>query len=148
MALVVACSSDGAKPVSQSRASNRAPSSAAENAEPTLGTKPFETPFTGFGEVRPTQIFNGGDSTGRFEAVTWQSWGGAQAIGSGTGCWVPPGGAVADCQLSPISLVAYDLTQCGGHLAYRRLATFFPTKGEHFDPATNGETQYDLCAFT
>jgi hypothetical protein len=77
--------------------------------------------------------------------VTWRTWGGSKAIGSGTGWYVAPGAIVAAGHSAPVALVAYDLTSCGGHPAYRRLATYFPTEGEKFDPATNGETQYDLC---
>ena len=39
---------------------------------------------TGFGRARPRKIFNGGDPTGLVTKVSWQSWGGAQDICSGT----------------------------------------------------------------
>jgi hypothetical protein len=61
------------------------------------------------------------------------------------GWWVPPSGPVANGQHEPIGLVAYDLSEFNGHRIYRRLAMFFPTKGENLDPASNGEVQYDLC---
>jgi len=99
----------------------------------------------GFGTVRPTYVFNGGDPTGKFSDITWQSWGGDKATGTGTGYWEPPGQPVAASVKAPINLVAYDRQTCGGRLVYRRLAVYFPTHGESYDPASNGENQYDLC---
>ena len=37
---------------------------------------------SGFGQVRPALIDNGGDPTGRFTNIVWASWGGPRAIGS------------------------------------------------------------------
>jgi len=93
------------------------------------------------------RIYNGGDPTGDFRNVTWQSWGYDQALGSGTGYWEPPDQPPTASVESPINLVAYDLGVCNGQRVYRHLAVYFPTHGEHFDPATNGETQYNLCTF-
>lgn len=95
--------------------------------------------------MRPIEVFYGGDPTGRFTELTWQSWGGSEARGSGTGWWVGQGDAVANGEYAPVRLVAFDLTTCDGQPVYRRLAIYFPTKGEEFDRDRNGETQYDLC---
>ena len=35
----------------------------------------------GFGQIRPSKIFNGGDPTGLVSHITWTSWGGARASG-------------------------------------------------------------------
>jgi hypothetical protein len=113
---------------------------------PTLGGH-WAPDTEGFGEVKPANVSNGGDPTGVFSDIVWDSWGGAQATGHGTGWWYDPdrGEDVAGGHSEPIGLVAYDLQQCGGGLMYRHLAVFFPEHGESFDPATNGETDYDLC---
>src|SRR5579864_5025064 len=44
----------------------------------------------GFGQVRPAEIFNGGDPTGLVTQVDWRSWGGAQAIATGISDYVGP----------------------------------------------------------
>ena len=58
---------------------------------PTLGrqTELF-TGGVGFGEVKPRGIFNGGDPTATVTDITWKSWGGPQAIGTGTGYYAGP----------------------------------------------------------
>lgn len=131
----------------ESQAECGASSTSPIGVEPTLGRRSPWNGADGFGEVRPSRIFNGGDPTGLFEDVTWKSWGSPDAIGSGTGWWVGDAESVAAGEYAPIGLVAYDLTECDGELVYRRLTVYFPTKGESFDPATNGEAQYDLCTY-
>jgi hypothetical protein len=52
---------------------------------PTLGrTGPFPAGI-GFGRAKPTEISLGGDPTGILSRITWHSWGGSRATGSGTG---------------------------------------------------------------
>src|SRR4051812_21474051 len=117
---------------------------ASSSRQPQLGL-PLVPNSVGFGKVRPSRVFNGGDPTGDFTGITWQTWGGQQAHGTGTGYWEPPGEPVAASIEAPINLVAYDLGDCRGRPAYRHLAVYFPTHGQHFDPVSNAETQYDLC---
>ena len=62
----------------------------AKKVEPTLGTK-FDTYVQGYGQVRPNTINNAGDGTGVVTGITWDSWGGDQAVGHGTGVWVLAG---------------------------------------------------------
>ena len=49
----------------------------------------------GFGQARPATVYNGGDPTGRVTAVTWNSWGGPTAVGTGMSDWVGPTQSVA-----------------------------------------------------
>ncbi len=99
----------------------------------------------GFGDVRPSLIDNGGDPTGLVTDVRWSSWGDAQAHGTGITTYVAPDETVAEGEPEPVTIIAFDLTICDGHRAYRHLAYFFPRHGESFNPDTNGETQYDIC---
>lgn len=99
----------------------------------------------GFGSAKPSRVFNGGDPTGLFWDITWDSWGAPIAYGHGTANYEPPSASVADSYAQPADLAAYDLTTCGGKPTYRDLAVWFPTHGEHFNPKTNGEAFYDLC---
>jgi len=45
----------------------------------------------GYGQVRPTRIFNGGDPTGLLYGIHWTSWGGSEAIGTGEGLYFTSG---------------------------------------------------------
>src|SRR5262249_55508353 len=49
----------------------------------------------GFGQVRPPEIFNGGDPTGLVTHVAWKSWGGGRAVATGTSDYVGPNQSVA-----------------------------------------------------
>jgi hypothetical protein len=117
---------------------------ATAKVNPTLG-RPWAPDTEGFGDVRPSRVFNGGDESGLFTDIVWDTWGGQQAIGNGTGWYVALSEDTAGGHYEPIRLVAYDLQVCGGRLMYRHLAAFFPQLGEKFDPSTNGEVDYDLC---
>jgi hypothetical protein len=99
----------------------------------------------GFGSVRPSVAFNGGDPTGLFEDLVWDNWGDPTADGHGTAIHEDGNVDVADSPREPASFRAYDLGTCQGHLVYLHLAVWFPQHGETFDPATNGETSYRLC---
>ena len=68
----------------------------------------------GYGQVRPPEVNNGGDPTGVVSHITWKSWGGAQATGSGTSDYVAPGQPVASGTAEPVTIVAFDLGSCGG----------------------------------
>jgi hypothetical protein len=66
-------------------------------AVPVLGQPAgdFGVDSRGFGEVRPATVFNGGDPTGLVTGITWSSWGGSTATGTGTSDYVGPGQYVA-----------------------------------------------------
>ena len=49
----------------------------------------------GFGQVKPSEIFNGGDPTGLVTHVTWSGWGGPQAKATGVSDYVGPNQSVA-----------------------------------------------------
>lgn len=86
----------------------------------------------GYGQVRPTLIYDGGDPTGRLININWASWGTARATGAGLG-WTP-GATVASGHWEPMHVVAFDLGPCRGHLAYRAIEWYSPRAGEHFNP--------------
>jgi hypothetical protein len=101
---------------------------------PRLG-RPWGPYQTGYGKVRPSGIFNGGDPTGEVEHVRWTGWGSSQAIGEGDAEYVWPGTCVA-CNgfTSGARVVAFHLGTCRGHLSYNAIEWYFPKYGQTFDP--------------
>jgi hypothetical protein len=96
---------------------------------PTLGL-PWAQNGEGYGQVKPSTLFSGGDPTSLVERIHWHGWGQQQATGDGTGDFVWPGESVARGSIAnPAKLVAWDLGSCGGQLAYRRLTWYFPRYG-------------------
>jgi hypothetical protein len=117
---------------------NRVPVS----ASPLLGVvwSPYQS---GIGTVRPSGIGYGGDPTGYVRHVTWESWGGTQAIGHGIGWYVGPNTpSVADGRSEPATIVAWDLGNCLGHRAYLQLSWFFTTEGQKVSHTGS----YDICS--
>jgi hypothetical protein len=100
---------------------------------PVLGHKqgPYQD---GYGDPRPTTIFNGGDPTGLVKSIHWFSWGGSMATGDGTALYAP--GIVADGSMEPAKVVAFNLGMCHGKLAYRAVEWYLPQHGGHFDRHT------------
>lgn len=98
----------------------------------------------GYGSARPATIDNGGDSTGIVTGVRWQSWGGAQATGTGTAYYDPPGKPFADAVAQTATVVAFDLGTCDGVLMYQAVEWYFPQSGGSFDPGT----YLDDCSWT
>ena len=90
---------------------------------------------TGFGEVKPSRIFNGGDPTGLVTHVVWSSWGGAQAKATGTSEYVGPNQSVAQGSEQPATVVAFNLGACDGKLMYQAVEWYFPQHGQTFNPA-------------
>jgi hypothetical protein len=109
------------------------PPATAPTGEPTLGVA-YLPSTRGFGEVKPANVFLGGDPTGLFSNLTWQSWDGSQAMGTGTGLLVPEGKMVVDAVSAPVVIVAFNLGQCDGHPAYQAVEWYFPDQGGKFDP--------------
>ncbi|HEY5431654.1 MAG TPA: hypothetical protein VIK04_21260 [Solirubrobacteraceae bacterium] len=100
---------------------------------PTLGISRAPSQ-EGYGQVEPRTIFNGGDPTGLVTHVHWTHWGQPRAMGSGIGDWVWPGLSVAGGS-TPVraTVVAFDLGSCAGRPAYRKIAWYFPSRGQTFD---------------
>ncbi|HTB51054.1 MAG TPA: hypothetical protein VK701_08785 [Solirubrobacteraceae bacterium] len=97
----------------------------------------------GYGKVRPTRIFNGGDPTGSVEHVHWSGWGGSQAIGEGEAEYVWPGTSVAsNAPTSGARVVAFHLGTCRGHASYNAIEWYFPKYGQTFNP----NSYIDICA--
>jgi hypothetical protein len=99
---------------------------------------------TGFGQVKPAKIFNGGDPTGLVTQLAWKSWGGSQAVGTGMSDYVGQGQTVASGTQKQVTVVAFNLGRCHGTLMYRAVEWYFPGAGQAFDP-----THYeDICSGT
>src|SRR5689334_19397226 len=99
---------------------------------PTLGTA--HRASRGFGTVRPTIIDNGGDPTGLLLDVTWFSWGGPTAMGTGTGFYQPPNATVSQAFKVRAEVEAFDLGTCNGKPAYLHVQWWYPSKGQTFHP--------------
>jgi hypothetical protein len=95
----------------------------------------------GFGQVKPSRIFNGGDPTGLVTGVVWSAWGGAQAMATGTSDYVGPNQAVLSGTEETATVVAFDLGTCDGKLMYQAVEWYFPQHGQSFNP----DTYEDIC---
>ena len=87
----------------------------------------------GFGQVKPSRVFNGGDPTGLVTHVVWRSWGGAQAVATGISDYVGPGQTVAGGTQEPVTVVAFKLGTCDGRLMYQAVEWYFPQHKQAFD---------------
>ena len=95
----------------------------------------------GFGQVKPTEVYNGGDPTGQVTNIVWHSWGGAQAMGAGTAEYVGPSQTVAEGTEESATIVAFNLGTCSGKFMYQAVEWYFPQHGGSFD-----STHYeDIC---
>jgi hypothetical protein len=120
-------------PTASARPAASTPPPAAPAGPPTLGQAAGVLAHgRGFGQVRPPEIFNGGDPTGLVTKITWQSWGGATATGTGTSTYVGPGQSVAAGTQQRATVVAFQLGTCQGKLMYRAVEWFFPQHGQSF----------------
>lgn len=122
-------------------ASNVAPS-----AVPTLGrlAGDFAQAGKGFGQVEPSEIFNGGDPTGLLTHVVWKSWGAPEAVGTGISDYVGPNQNISTGTEQPATVVAFNLGICGGKLMYQAVEWYFPQHGQAFNP-----THYEnICTGT
>jgi len=88
----------------------------------------------GYGSVRPSTIDNGGDPTGVVTNVSWKSWGGAQAVGSGMAYYDPPNTPVSQSVKEQATVVAFDLGTCDGKYMYQAIEWYFPESGGSFNP--------------
>jgi len=98
----------------------------------------------GFGQVKPSKIFNGGDPTGLVAHVVWTSWGGARAIATGISDYVGPSQTVAGGRQEPVTVVAFNLGICDSRLMYRAVEWYFPQHKQAFDAGR----YEDICTGT
>jgi len=111
-------------------------SSAAAAVVPTLGRPAgLFANGKGFGQVRPAEVFNGGDPTGLVTHIVWSSWGGTQATAAGTAEYVGPNQSVAQGTEQTATVVAFNLGTCDGKLMYQAVEWYFPQHGQAFNPA-------------
>jgi hypothetical protein len=162
LAAVTGCSSGGSKPVASSSTVATIPATPAATipaapttpvattpatppsppptpppaAAPTLGQPAgdFAHGSSGFGQVKPAKIFNGGDPTGLVTNVDWSSWGGAQATATGSSEYVGPNQSVAQGTEETATVVAFNLGTCDGKLMYQAVEWYFPQHGQAFNP--------------
>jgi hypothetical protein len=88
----------------------------------------------GFGQVKPSEVFNGGDPTGLVTKIVWHSWGAPQSVGAGISTYVGSNQSVAQGTQQSATIVAFDLGTCNGKLMYRAVEWYFPQHGQIFDP--------------
>jgi hypothetical protein len=98
----------------------------------------------GFGQVKPAEISLGGDPTGMLSGITWQSWGGDTATGTGTSTYVGPNQSAAQGVQERATVVASDLGRCGGGAAYQQVKWYFPEQGETL--STGANTTINACS--
>ncbi len=112
---------------------------------PTLGL-PGPTNSKGFGGVRPSVVYLGGDPTGLVQRIHWRRWGRPRAIGHGIGWWFPPDKHTDEGHHARARLVAWDLGTCGGHRAYRKFEWYYPeyNRGGHKPPGTYFSARYAM----
>ena len=131
--------------VSPGTATVPASASASPSGVPTLGQLAGVFAHgTGFGQVKPSEIFNGGDPTGLVTDVVWASWGGTQATATGTAEYVGPNQSVAQGTEETATVVAFNLGSCDGKVMYQAVEWYFPQHGQAFNP-----NQYEnICTGT
>ena len=107
-----------------------------QGSEPVLGrlTGLYATAGQGFGKVRPAEVSNGGDPTGTVSGITWSSWGGNQATGTGMSDYVAPNQTTASGTEEAATIVAFDRGICGGQDMYQAVEWYFPSQGQAFNP--------------
>jgi hypothetical protein len=103
-------------------------------SEPTLGLRTgLFSNGEGFGQIRPKEVYNGGDPTGLVTSITWRDWGQGQAVGAGRSDYVAPNQSVAGGTQEPVRIVAFDLGVCNGHYMYASVEWYFPQHKQVFD---------------
>ena len=92
----------------------------------------------GFGQVKPREIFYGGDPTGLVCHIQWHTWGGPVARGTGVGWYVGNNQSVNEGHEAVAAVVASKLGKWMSRRAYDRLTWSFPDHG--------GERPASSCA--
>jgi hypothetical protein len=118
---------------------------AAGGAVPVLGVSFIDS--EGYGHAHPRTLSSGPQAvTFRVTNIRWRNWGARQAVGFGTGAYVPKGQPFSAARPRRKELVAYDLGVCRGQLAYRKLDWWYPglTKRAHYLQRADGSAA-SLC---
>jgi hypothetical protein len=117
--------------VSQAGAAPAAPAAAVHR--PVLGRAAGSfSRATGLGKVRPHRIDLGGDPTSFVKRITWHSWGGLRATGTGRAVWVPPDQPVSNGRIQNVRIVGFHRGMCNGTFMYKAVEWFFPQHHQHF----------------
>jgi hypothetical protein len=87
---------------------------------------------TGLGKVKPRRIDFGGDPTSFVKRITWHSWGGLRATGTGRAVWVPPDQPVSNGRIQNVRIVGFHRGMCNGTFMYKAVEWFFPQHHQHF----------------
>jgi hypothetical protein len=104
-------------------------------ATPVLGQLAgYFTHGQGFGQVRPSEIYNGGDPTGLVTDVIWKSWGGPRAVATGKAEYLGPNQSPSSGREERATVVAFNLGTCDGERMYQAIEWYFPQHGQNFNP--------------
>jgi hypothetical protein len=76
--------------------------------------------------------------------VSWRSWGGAEAIGSGIAYYDPPNVPVDRATKEQATVVAFNRGTCSGKYTYQTIEWYFPQSGGSFNP----NVYLDVCGWT
>jgi len=87
---------------------------------------------TGLGKVRPRRIDFNGDPTSFVRRITWHSWGGLRAKGTGRAVWVPPGQPTSNGRIQNATIVGFHRGMCDGTFMYKAVEWYFPQHHQHF----------------
>jgi hypothetical protein len=98
---------------------------------PVVGTS-WAKGVQGYGQVEPQTISNNGDPTSLVTHITWSSWGGGTAYGTGISTWVPPGQPTVNGVQEPVTVVVFNLGTCAGKPGYNAVDWYFPQHGQQF----------------
>ncbi len=138
-------STPGPAVVSPSTSTTTAGHGGTAGTSPTLGVaSAWGASAVGFGQVKPAEISLGGDPTGMLTGITWQSWGGDTATGTGMSTYVGPNQSAAQGAQERATVVASDLGACGGRAAYQHVKWYFPAQGETL--STGANTTINACS--
>jgi len=97
------------------------------SSDPVLGPQRYPaSDQVGFGHVRPSTIFMGGDPTGLLCRIHWLTWGRRFAIGTGTSLDVTGHQTTAEGKWAPAVVVLSHLGSWQGRRAYLRYRWSFP----------------------
>ena len=105
---------------------------------PLLGRPPIGRFFSppGFGLVEPT-YFSFGTGLSTVQGIQWNSWGGAEAVGTGIAGYDNGNEPAYEAPPETATVVASNLGNCGGQLMYQAVQWYFPQYGGSFDPNRN-----------
>ncbi|HYB16139.1 MAG TPA: hypothetical protein VEF71_11795 [Streptosporangiaceae bacterium] len=107
---------------------------------PVVGTS-WARGVQGYGQVEPQTISNNGDPASLITHITWSSWGGARAYGTGLATWVPPGQPAVNGVQEPATVVVFSLGTCAGQQSYNAIDWYFPQHGQQF----SSQRYFDSC---